>query len=100
MTNLDPSTALKLAETCAAGPAHGVHLAADGKCPTCGAHAGITEEDAQAILTGRVQSDEEAVQASGSLAELMRNAGVVELPDGQGWYGSAWERHDDPEQTP
>jgi hypothetical protein len=33
------------------------------------------------------------------LAELMRNAGVIELPDGSGWYGSAWERHDDPEQT-
>lgn len=47
-----------------------------------------------------VQSDEDAVRASENLAELMRNAGVVELPDGHGWYASAWERHDDPEQQP
>jgi hypothetical protein len=31
------------------------------------------------------------------LAELMRDDGFIELPDGGGWYGSSWERHDDPE---
>jgi hypothetical protein len=100
VTDLDPATALKLAEVCAGGQGHTAHLAANDECPWCGVHSDMTGEEAQAILTGRVQSDEDAVQASENLAELMRNAGVIELPDGSGWYGSAWERHDDPEQTP
>lgn len=108
MTNLAPATALKLAEVCEGGEGHAAHLAANGECPWCGVHSDMTEEEAQAILTGRVQSDEDAVQASENLAELMRNAGVIELPDRSGWldtgsgpgHGTAWERHDDPEQTP
>lgn len=99
MTALAPATAHKLAEACEGREGHAAHLTASGECPWCGAHTDMTEEEAQAILTGRVQSDEDAVQASENLAELMRNAGVVELPDGRGWYASAWERHDDPEQT-
>lgn len=98
MTGLSPATAQKLAETC--GGDHVAQLAANGECPVCGAHAEMTEEEAQAIISGRVQPDEDAVQASENLAELMRSAGVIELPDGSGWYASAWERHDDPEQTP
>ncbi|GAA1620805.1 hypothetical protein GCM10009789_87670 [Kribbella sancticallisti] len=61
-----------------------------------------------------VEADDEAVEQSADLEELMRNAGVIELPDspaeppqwldtgtGPGWpNGTAWERHDDPEQQP
>lgn len=99
MTTLSPMTALKLAEACKGGEGHEAHLSANGECPWCGAHDEMTEEEAQAILAEPVASDKDAVQASEKLAELMRNAGVIELPDGSGWYGSDWERHDDPEQT-
>lgn len=93
-------TALKLAEACEGGEGHAAHLAVNSECPWCGAHGEMTEEEAQAILTGEAASEEDAARASENLAELMRNAGVVELPGGHGWYASAWERHDDPEQTP
>jgi hypothetical protein len=104
VTALTPTTAAKVAETCRGN--HAADLAASGECPVCGAHADMTEEEGQAILSGRVQADEDAVQASDNLAELMRNAGVVGLPDSGGWldtgtgtgysHGTAWERHDDP----
>jgi hypothetical protein len=99
VTNLNPMTALKLAEACEGGKGHTAHLSVNGECPWCDAHDGMTEEEAQAILTEPVASDDDAVRPSEKLAELMRNAGVIELPDGSGWYGSAWERHDDPEQS-
>jgi hypothetical protein len=99
VTNLNPMTALKLAEACEGGEGHTAHLSVNGECPWCGAQDDMTEEEAQTILTGHVASDEDAARASENLAELMRNAGVVELPDGHGWYASAWERHDDTEQT-
>jgi hypothetical protein len=105
VTNLALVTAHMLAEAC---EGHAAHLAANGECPWCGAYSDMTEEETQAILTGGVASDEDAVTASGSWTELMRSAGVIELPDGHGWLdtgarpepGAAWERHDDPGQTP
>jgi hypothetical protein len=87
VTGLSPATAHKLAETCRS-ESHAAHLAANGECPQCGARTDMTEEEARAVL---------------------RSAGVIELPDSGGWldtdtgsgysYGTAWERHDDPEQT-
>lgn len=65
-----------------------------GEVPTCDRCAEFARREDHTV-----QSDEDAVRASENLAELMRNAGVVELPDGSGWYGSSWERHD-PEQQP
>jgi transcriptional regulator with XRE-family HTH domain len=52
-----------------------------------------------------VISDDDVLRQSGNLAELMRQAGVVELPDygtARAWRhtgtGPGWERHDEPEQ--
>jgi hypothetical protein len=96
---MKPLTAVRLAQACKGGEGHEAHLSVNGECPWCGAHDGMTEEEAQAILPGRVGSDDEAVGKSEDLAELMRNAGVTELPDERD-YGTAWDRHDDPQQQP
>jgi len=71
----------------------------------------MTESGCDCGREHTVDADDEAVEQSADLEELMRNAGVIELPDtpwkdtgsGAGWSesdGTAWERHDDPEQQP
>jgi hypothetical protein len=75
----------------------------------------MTESGCNCGREHTTESDDEAVEQSADLEELMRTAGVIELPDspaeppqwldtgtGAGWAppSTAWERHDDPEQQP
>ena len=70
-------------------------LGADGELA-----AVFTEADEARRHT--VRTDDDAVRRSENLAEQMRNAGVIPLPDDDtpADYGTAWERHDDPEEQP
>jgi hypothetical protein len=72
---MNPLTIVKLAQACEGSEGHEEHLRVNGECPWCGAHDGMTEEGAQAILSGLVKSDDGAVRASENLGRLRGVAG-------------------------